>query len=206
MENDFNKMLQLDVSSKVEKKQSQNYLSWTYAWSEFKKVYKDASYRVIDNDNGMPYFSSNLGIMVKTEVTANGETLSMWLPCMNESMKALKEEAYTYKVAEYVNRQKTGKMIDKYVEPANMFNINKTIMRCLTKNIAMFGLGLFVYSGEDVPEEEMLDSSQLQKITNLCKTHGYQIASIAREFGGYDKIANIPAARFDEFIAWSTPK
>ena len=42
----------------------------------------------------------------------------------------------------------------KTVEQASMFDVNKTIMRCLVKNLAMFGLGLYIYAGEDLPEVE----------------------------------------------------
>jgi NH3-dependent NAD+ synthetase len=56
----------------------------------------------------------------------------------------MKNEAYTYKT----------KYGDKTCEAATMFDINKTIMRCLTKNLAMFGLGLYIYAGEDLPEEQ----------------------------------------------------
>jgi hypothetical protein len=51
-----------------------------------------------------------------------------------------------------------------------MFDINKTIMRCLTKNLAMFGLGLYIYAGEDLPEEEAnrkVDEEQMKKIRKL---------------------------------------
>ena len=44
-------------------------------------------------------------------------------------------------------------MLEKHVEKATMFDINKTIMRCLVKNLSMFGLGLYIYAGEDLPEE-----------------------------------------------------
>ena len=44
-------------------------------------------------------------------------------------------------------------MVEKTVQTATMFDVNKTIMRCLTKNLAMFGLGLYIYNWEDLPEE-----------------------------------------------------
>ena len=44
-------------------------------------------------------------------------------------------------------------MLEKHVEKVTMFDINKTIMRCLVKNLSMFGLGLYIYAGEDLPEE-----------------------------------------------------
>jgi len=79
-------------------------------------------------------------------------------------------------------------------------------MRGLTKCLALMGLALYIYRDEAMPEEETVNSSQLQEITSLCSKHNYQIASIATEFGGYPKIANIPASRFEEFMVWATPK
>ena len=166
----FEELLKLNVNDKVEKKgQGRNalsYLSWTYAWAEFKKAYPDAKYRVLKDESGIPYFNSNEGAMCYTEVSANGETHEMWLPVMNGANKAMKDKPYTYKVKDY----NTGKLIDKTVEPFTMFDVNKTIMRCLVKNLAMFGLGLYIYSGEDLPEQpvkELLpfnpDFSECQK-------------------------------------------
>ena len=54
------------------------------------------------------------------------------------------------KLAPYTYTTKNG---EKSVEGISMFDINKTIMRCLVKNLAMFGLGLYIYSGEDLPED-----------------------------------------------------
>jgi hypothetical protein len=67
----------------------------------------------------------------------------------------LKLKSYTYKVKKY-NRDRNAKIeyIDKKVEAADMFEVNTTIMRCLVKNLAMFGLGINIYSGEDLPLNE----------------------------------------------------
>ena len=120
------------------------YLSWTWAWQQVKSLYPDANYEVRHWD-GVPYFyEENLGYMVETSVTINGETMTMWLPVMDSKNKAMKAQPYTYKT----------KYGDKWVEAATMFDINTTIMRCLVKNLAMFGLGLYIYAGEDLPEDE----------------------------------------------------
>jgi hypothetical protein len=63
---------------------------------------------------------------------------------MDGANKAMKQESYSYKT----------KYGEKWVEAASMFDVNKTIMRCLVKNLAMFGLGLYIYAGEDLPENE----------------------------------------------------
>jgi hypothetical protein len=84
--------------------------------------------------------------MCRTSVTIEGETLEMWLPVMDGANKAMKKVAYEYKT----------KYGPKQVEAATSFDINKTMMRCLVKNLAMFGLGIYIYAGEDLPETEML--------------------------------------------------
>lgn len=123
----FEKLYAIDVNEKTEKKGNLTYLSWAWAWAEFKKICPDGVYEVKKFD-GIPYvYDPATGYMVYTSVTAGGVTHEMWLPVMDSRNKALKQ--------------------------ASMFEINKTIMRCLTKNLAMFGLGLYIYAGEDLPEE-----------------------------------------------------
>lgn len=145
----FKKLNSIDVNNKVEKKKDNlgnelNYLSWAWAWAETKKAYPTAKYE-IKKFNNLPYvFDEMTGYMVYTEVTIEDVTHEMWLPVMNNNNKAMKNKPYEY----------TTKWGKKTVEAATMFDINKSIMRCLTKNLAMFGLGLYIYAGEDLPEAE----------------------------------------------------
>lgn len=140
----FESLNAINVNDKVEKKSNLTYLSWAWAWAEVKKVYPTATYNVIgDPNNNKPYFfDENLGYMVMTSVTIEGQTLEMWLPVMDGANQAMKKESYEY----------TTRYGVKTVDAASMFDINKTLMRCLTKNLAMFGLGLYIYAGEDLPE------------------------------------------------------
>ena len=142
----FEKLSAINVNDKVEKKSNLTYLSWAWAWAEVKKACPDATYSVIEDPNtNKPYFyDENLGYMVMTEVTIEGETLEMWLPVMDGANKAMTATSYTYQT----------RYGEKTVDAATMFDINKTLMRCLTKNLAMFGLGLYIYAGEDLPEGE----------------------------------------------------
>lgn len=120
------------------------YLSWVWAWQQVKSKYPGANYEVKHWD-GKPFlYDEALGFMVETSVTIQGETMGMWLPVMDSKNKAMKAAPYIYKT----------KFGDKTVEPATMFDINTTIMRCLVKNLAMFGLGLYIYAGEDLPQVE----------------------------------------------------
>tara|TARA_R110000765_G_scaffold424628_1_gene535860 strand:- start:1168 stop:1725 length:558 start_codon:yes stop_codon:yes gene_type:complete len=151
----FNKLNAISVNDKTEKKKNLTYLSWAWAWAETKKVAPDATYKIWKDDGGNPYtYNETLGYMCCTSVTIEGETLEMWLPVMNGANKAMLNKPYEYKT----------KYDTKTVEAASMFDINKTIMRCLVKNLAMFGLGLYIYAGEDLPD---VDSEDL---LNNCKT------------------------------------
>lgn len=134
----FATLYAIDCNNHTEKKNGLTYLSWAWAWAEAKKKFPDANYKVVKYD-GKPYlFDSNLGYLVETEVTIGGETISMQLPVMDSRNRAQKHVEYALR--------------GNKVEPATMFDINTAIMRCLTKNLAMFGLGLYIYAGEDLPE------------------------------------------------------
>lgn len=188
----FEKLNAINVGGKVKEKQKLKYLSWVYAWEEVKKVYPDANYE-IQKFNGLPYIYDELtGYMVFTNVTIEGTTHEMWLPVMDGANKAMKANSYTYQVAEYNFGKKTGNYIDKTVEAATMFDINKAIMRCLTKNLAMFGLGLYIYAGEDLPEEEKMtrkrkveeEQEQAKQIENNLKETQDEIVELITSCGG----------------------
>lgn len=148
----FETLSAINVNDKVEKKSGLTYLSWAWAWGEVKKVYPDAVYKVLQDPVTLkPYiFDEALGYMVMTNVTIQGQTLEMWLPVMDGANKAMKHEAYSY----------ATRYGDKSVEQASMFDINKTLMRCLVKNLAMFGLGIYIYAGEDLPEGEAQEKAK----------------------------------------------
>lgn len=157
----FDALSSLDMNDKVEKRENLSYLSWANAWAEFKRAYPSATYRIVkDPITNLPYFADErTGIMVYTEVTVDDITHEMWLPVMNTSNKAMKLEPYTYKVYDKFKKE----YVERTVEAASMFDINKTIMRCLVKNLAMFGLGLYIYAGEDIPEKMVEDNTNQQE-------------------------------------------
>lgn len=159
----FEELFAINVNEHTEKRDNGKveltYLSWSWAWAEFKKKCPNAKYE-IKMFNGLPYvFDEKTGYMVFTSVTVEDITHDMWLPVMDSNNKAMKNEKYSYFVKK--RDSKTGKetTIEKFVATATMFDINKTIMRCLVKNLAMFGLGLYIYSGEDLPEQEQKEET-----------------------------------------------
>ncbi len=148
----------INCNDHTEQKNGLTYLSWAWAWGIVKENFPTANYKVRQY-NGIPYlFDENLGYLVTTEVTIDGETIEMSLPVMDGANKAQKNVAYTYKVKDY----RTKEYVEKTVSAATMFDINTAIMRCLTKNLAMFGLGHYIYAGEDLPKA----SEDLPKASN----------------------------------------
>lgn len=129
------KLLQTNVNEHVEKKNNLSYLSWAWAWAEALKADKEASYRIVTFDehgeNGrcrtVPYMNINGTAMVMVEVTMFGKPMICQLPVMDYKNKAI-------------------------VEP-DAFAVNTAIMRCMTKALSLHGLGLYIYAGEDLPEE-----------------------------------------------------
>lgn len=150
----FERLYSINVQDWIDKKESNgvtlSYLKWSRAWALAKKEDPNANFKIIeftDTDGiSRPYFNDpKLGYLVATEVTISGLTHRMYLPVMDYQNRAMKSEAYTIPT----------KNKDIVVNAATMFDWNTAIMRCLVKTIAMFGIGLYVYDGEDAPENEV---------------------------------------------------
>lgn len=183
----FEELNKISVNEHTENKNGLTYLSWTWAWSEIKKHCPDATYEILKFENNLPYvYDENTGYMVFTKVTIDNQTYEMWLPVMDGNNKAMLNHSYTYKVKEYKNGEWTKQYIEKSVEPATMFDINKTIMRCLVKNIAMFGLGIYIYAGEDLPEGYEISKEEAEKITiTFGKHNGKTLKEIVEQDPNY---------------------
>ncbi len=184
----FNQLASLNVNDKTESKNGLSYLSWSNAWLEFKKVYPTATYTIQKNpQTGLPYFvDPAVGIMVFTEVTADNLQYSMWLPVLDASNKAMRTEAYTYQVW----NKNTKQYESRKVEAATMFDINKALMRCLTKNLSMFGLALYLWSKDDLPE--VLDQSA--EVANTLSATPSATAKTRKRKAGADRYEGIRQA------------
>lgn len=149
----FKTLQAIDCTEHIEKKaegHKATFLSWPWAWGYVATRY-DATYEVLTDElTKLPYFEApGLGYICRTRVTIEGHTREMWLPVMSDDFRALQSTPY-----EIQRKRKDGAGWSYYkvtIPAADMFDINKTIMRCLVKNIAMFGLGLSLYAGEDLP-------------------------------------------------------
>ena len=139
MDNYFIKLNCINCNEHTEKKGKLTYLSWTWAWTKVKELFPDATYKVYENElvGGMPYFTDGKTCMVKVGVTINGIENIEWLPVMDFSNKSIP------------------------VENVTSFDINKANQRALTKACARHGLGLYIYAGEDLPEEEKANEKKV---------------------------------------------
>lgn len=143
----FSELNKIDVSDKIEKKNGLSYLSWAYAWGELKKRYPDSTYTIYENAQGFNYHTDGRTAWVKTGVTVCGIEHIEYLPVMD-----------------YRNNSIT---IDKLTS----FDVNKAIQRSLTKAVARHGLGLYIYAGEDLPEDlTKAASTEAPKSTTTAKT------------------------------------
>lgn len=148
--NYFTELYSIDVRDKTKQKNGLNYLSWAAAWAEVKKIHPDATYTVYENENGRYWFDDGRTAWVKTGVTINGIEHIERLPVMDFKNKSLAAESVT------------------------SMDANKALQRSLTKACGRHGVGLYIYEGEDMPEETKRQKTALSeaaaKVTNLAKT------------------------------------
>lgn len=177
--NYFEELYNVNVSDRTYKKKDLTYLSWASAYSELMKKHPDATYdweefedvretiikeyddkgNVIKESKStviqkVPYIQTEAGLMVYAWVKVGDITHRMPLPVMDGANKSMKLEAYKY----------VTKYGDKEVEAASMFDVNKTLMRALTKCIAMHGVALYIYEKDDQPQVIV----EIQKLQGEC--------------------------------------
>ena len=121
-------LLKINVNEHTEKKNGLTYLSWAWAWAEVLKIDPKAGWSISSFKTGEvgPLYFPDGSAMVGVNVTIRNDTKGSVLPVMNHRNQAIKNP--------------------------DAFAINTAIMRCLAKAIAMHGLGLYIYAGEDLPE------------------------------------------------------
>jgi hypothetical protein len=123
-------LLKINVNDHTEKKNGLTYLSWAWAWAEALKADPTANFEVKHFDYGgntVPFMSMNMTAMVWVTVTMFGKPMTCFLPVMDHRNKPI-------------------------MEP-DSFQINTAIMRCMVKGLALHGLGLYIYAGEDLPDD-----------------------------------------------------
>jgi hypothetical protein len=136
-------LLKLNVNEHTEKKQNLTYLSWAWAWAEALKADPKATFKV-EMFDGKCYMEINGTAMVWVTVTMFDKPMTCQLPVMDSSNKAIPLQGYTA-VSKY------GK---EYRVECDAFAVNTAIMRCMTKALGLHGLGLYIYAGQDLPDED----------------------------------------------------
>ena len=153
----------VNVNDHTEKKNGLTYLSWAWAWGELLKRFPDATYTVYENKDGWCYHTDGRTCWVKTGVTIQGKEYIEMLPVMDFRNKSIPLEQVT------------------------STDVNKAIQRSLTKAVARHGLGLYIYAGEDLPEEDRPKqpdppkTSRVEIVKEFCMKHGLTTA----QFGAY---------------------
>lgn len=188
--NYFQELYDVDVREKTKQKNGLSYLSWAAAWAEVKKKFPDATFKIYeqtmdDKGNTRPWFDDGRTGWVKTGVTINDMELIEELPIMDFRNKSIPADSIASTDA------------------------NKSIQRSLTKACARHGLGLYIYEGEDLPEEEkkkeakkQAEKSELDKVNlecfNLAKkksaTHNEKVTELCKKYvsnGNPKRITNI---------------
>lgn len=159
----FQQLNSMNVNDHVEKKQGLSYLAWSYAHQELMKI--DPNYEmkiheyphpeVANEQYFVPYLASPEGYSVTVSITLKGLTKTETLPVLD-----FKNKSVPYK-------------------QADMFQINKTYKRAFVKAAALHGIGLYIYHGEDAPDEsenlrqELMN--EIQRFTDLLTTKGTEI-------------------------------
>ena len=125
----FETLSKINVNDKVEKKNGLSYLPWAWAWSVAKQNYPAATYKVYENQDGLNYHHDGMTGWVKTGVTIENMEMIEYLPIMDYRNQSIK------------------------VDKITSFHVNSSIQRSLTKALARHGLGLYIYAGEDLPQD-----------------------------------------------------
>jgi hypothetical protein len=123
----INDLLKTNVNEHTEKKNGLTYLSWAWAWAEALKADPAATFKV-EMFGDKCYMEINGTAMVWVTVTLFGKPMTCQLPVMDYKNKAITNP--------------------------DAFAVNTAIMRCMTKALSLHGLGLYIYAGEDIPEED----------------------------------------------------
>jgi len=145
-------LLKINVNDHTEKKNNLTYLSWAWAWAEVLKADPKATFTVHQFD-GKPYMDVNGTGMVWVSVTMFDQGRTCMLPVMD-----------------YRN---------KPIPNPDAFQVNTAIMRCMTKAIALHGLGLYIYAGEDLPEEAADVAFKQEQAAKVEKIVAKAIAKVA---------------------------
>lgn len=168
----FETLSEVDITPYIKKKNGMSYLPWSSAWAIVKARFPDASYSIGRNADGVIYFTDGRTCWVETSCTIAGETLTETLAVMNHRNQSI--------------------MSDEVVST----EFEKSIKRCLVKNLALFGLGLSLWNGEELSDaakqirakrkaEEAAEAAAQKRVAAAVSAENAKIVELAKQ-----KIAN----------------
>ena len=156
----------IDVNEHTEKKGKLTYLSWAWAWQELMARFPDTTYEFTDRQ----FPDGTVEVTCNMVITTAGEAVPrmMWLPVMDNRNNPIKNP--------------------------NAFQINTAKMRCLTKCISMYGLGAYIYAGEDLPtgaagvepapiEQDLVTDEQIQLLVDALEYTGRSQDKMLKYYG-----------------------
>jgi Protein of unknown function (DUF1071) len=188
MDNYFARLNQINVSEHIERKGGFAYLSWPFAVAQLRLADPQACWEV-RRFGGLPYLRTEIGFFVEVAVTVQGITLSQIHPVLDSKNQPL-------------------------AEPTS-FQINSSLQRCLVKAIALHGLGLYIYSGEDLPNGE--DQAKAQpKVAPIQRQRSISPAQLRylkrliveaksseehiKDYFNLDRLEDLPMKEFDRAL------
>ena len=184
MDNYFARLNHINVSEHLEKKGQFSYLSWPFAVAQLRLTDHAAAWEV-RRFEGLPYLKTETGYFVEVAVTVQGVTLSQIHPVLD------------------------GR--NQPIEAPTAFDINTSLQRCLVKAIALHGLGLYVYAGEDLPDGETrtnvtalpksrtISIGQQRYLAKLLAQAGWAEQRLL-DFFGITAIQDLPMTEFDRAL------
>ena len=165
-------LLKINVNEHTEKKNGLTYLSWAWAWAEVLKADPAATFEVKTFVNEkcmmMPYMDVNGTGMVWVTVTIFNKPMTCMLPVMNHR--------------------------NQPIQNPDAFQVNTAIMRCMTKAVALHGLSLYIYAGEDLPESDEKEAPTPKATTTMGELTRKEDAP------KYEKIIAKTAPKADETL------
>ena len=176
----FETLSAINVNDKTEKKNGLTYLSWANAWADVKKLYPNLQRTVYENANGLNYFHDERTAWVKVGITIEGLEHIDYLPIMDNRNKSIQLDNIT------------------------SFDVNKAIQRSTAKALALHGLGLYIYAGEDLPEgyeapapkKATLDKARFKGALDSIKKGNYTVEKLEETF----ELSEEQKAELDKFI------
>ncbi len=124
----WSRLSAINVNEHTEKKANLTYLSWSWAWATLMDHYPESAFAFAE-----PIIHPDTTVEIRVYVTVRDGDKELsrecWLPVMDHRNNA--------------------------IPGPDARKVSDTKMRCLVKCLALFGLGLYVYAGEDLPQAEV---------------------------------------------------